>query len=108
MAWSVSPVSGTSVKYKKKGDYYESKLPVQRGACDLRSESGAYKTTDDVATYQYTAESEHGTFFCTVTARRKGLDCSAEIEEVFVTPPEACEIEDNPDFEVIQEEDDAT
>lgn len=108
MAWSVSPMSGTSVKYTRKGDSYESKAPVQSGACELRSEPGEYKTTDDVVTYLYTAESEHGIFFCTVIARRKGLDYSAEIEEVLVAAPEGCEVEDKPHFEVIQEEDDLT
>ena len=54
--------------------------------------SSEYKAPkDDVMVDTYIANSEHGIFQWTVTARRTGFNSFAEIEDIILTDPNDCE-----------------
>lgn len=57
-----------------------------------QEESGEYKAPkDDVIVDTYIANSEHGLFQWTVTARRSGFNSYAVIEDIYLNEPNGCE-----------------
>lgn len=65
--------------------------------------SGYQEPDDDVMVDIYIANSDHGYFKWTVTARRSGFNSFAEVEDVQCLEPTGCEVLDNPTF-VIRED----
>lgn len=58
----------------------------------LQEESSEYKAPkDDVMIDTYIANSDHGVFKWTVTARRSGFNSFAVIEDTYLTEPNGCE-----------------
>ena len=62
--------------------------------------AGHQEPDDDVVTEVFSADTEHGEFRWSVTARRSGFESSAEIEDVEVLQePEGCDAE-SPSFTI--------
>nr|WP_289361851.1 hypothetical protein [Xanthomonas campestris]MDM7702373.1 hypothetical protein [Xanthomonas campestris pv. campestris] len=77
---------------------------IYRKSREVRHEPSAeYKAPDDdIMEDVYAAESEHGEFKWSVTARREGFETYAEIEDVeIIQSPRDCEFED-PSFSIKQ------
>jgi len=103
MAWEISPTSAQSTYVS--GDKEFSTQNVKRIDRKIEKIMGSgYKTDDTVMTDNYMAESQHGHFYWTVTARLEGLDGFANIEDVDCTEyPAGCEVLTPPVFEVVDE-----
>jgi hypothetical protein len=92
MTWEIR-LDSSSVSYEFKGESYETYEIEFVNSSSSQEKSGGYQEpADDVVINKYQADSEHGLFKWSVTARRSGFDSWGEIEDIYEnTEPKGCE-----------------
>ncbi|WP_182755151.1 hypothetical protein [Pseudoalteromonas sp. SR44-2] len=104
MAWSIE-WDGKSVEYVYRDESFEiNEITLKER--DIRDEpSSGYQEPNDTVMHDiYKANTEHGDFEWSVTARTSGYETHAEIDDVeYIKIPNGCESE-APSFEISTED----
>lgn len=103
MAWEIK-IKSRSFEYQSGEEVFSNDSVRSIDRKLWKEPSGGYQEPDDdVIQDTYSAESDHGIFQWTVTARREGLNGYAEIESVeLIKAPDACELIEYPSFSIVQ------
>ena len=105
MSWEISLIS-KNISYQFQDKEFQTQQIFHEGRKIIEEKSGGYKETDDTVMIDiYKANSDHGFFMWSVSARRSGFESQAyidddEINEISV--PENCTCLEKPKFKIDQ------